>query len=106
MGRVARGQDQDSVTTDHDCDTETTCNGASTTVFVNGYGVHRKGDATASHEIEDGDDCISHLVGEDPPTISTGSSTVLANGLGVARVDDAYEECGYVDSGSDTVFAG
>ena len=101
---VARGADEDTVTTNHGCDSTTTCEGKSTSVFVNGTGVHRKGDKNAVHEVPSGPDCVSHQ-----NELAVGSTTVFANGKGIARVGDLYagtDSSAVVASGSSTVFAG
>ena len=101
MPKVARGDSVDSVTTNHGCTGSTTTNGKSTTVFVNGTGVHRKTDNTVSHPFPPEPPCAPHAT-----TIAVGSTTVFANTLGVARKDDGYTASDVVATGSDNVFAG
>ena len=101
MPKVARGASVDSVTTNHGCTGSTTTNGKSTTVFVNGTGVHLKTDNTVSHPFPPEPPCAPHA-----PTIATGSTTVFANNLGVARKGDGYTASDVVASGSANVFAG
>jgi uncharacterized Zn-binding protein involved in type VI secretion len=70
--------------------------GGSTSVFVNGAGVVRIGDAVASH-------------GSGPHTaavMSTGSAKVYCNGIAVCRVGD-LASCGHAGTGgSPNTFAG
>lgn len=90
-------------------DTPTTqvSDAGSSTVFVNGIGVVRSGDAMASHP--DGVPCtvapINHA-----PTLSTYSSTVFADGKNIGRINDKYNSDGHHDhtitSGSVNVYAG
>ena len=49
MAAVARGDEDDDVTTNHDCSGTTKTDGMSADVLVNGTGVHRKDDATVPH---------------------------------------------------------
>lgn len=111
MPKVARGDSVDTVTTNHDCadcdsETNTDCigitntDGMSVNVFVNGTGVHRKGDLTIPHPIG-APECSDHTSG-----ITTGSTTVFANSLGIARIGDMYDDGEEVKTGSPTVFSG
>ena len=100
MPAVARGTTVDDVTTNHGCDSETTTEGASLTVFLNGTGVHRKGDLNTEHTWPPTDSCPAHQTG-----ITVGSLTVFANTFGVARKGDFYDEGEEVSSGSSNVFA-
>lgn len=67
---------------------------ASTTVFVNGLGVHCVGDAWATH-------CDESCHGG---VLQTGSSTVFVNGKAVGRIDDPISCGDYVRDGSPNVF--
>jgi uncharacterized Zn-binding protein involved in type VI secretion len=79
----------------------------SQTVFVNGKGVVRQGDAMAAHP--DGNPCTSSPVNHSP-TLSSFSGKVFANGVAMGRVGDVYNSDGHfshtVASGSSNVFAG
>lgn len=69
---------------------------ASTNVFANGLGIHRKGDQWAPHTCEDTHNGV--LVG--------GSSTVFVNGKAAGRIGDRVS-CGSVSAqGSPSVFIG
>lgn len=70
----------------------------SSTVFINGIGVVRDGDAMKQHN---GPDCSTHA-----PTLSSFSSTVFANSKGVGRKGDKYGDDHEISSGSNNVFAG
>lgn len=97
---IARGLQQDSVKTGHLCDTITTTNKCSSTVFVNGYGTCRNGDAITIHTKPVGDSCSNHTA-----YITSGSSTVFVDGISVARDSDSAD-AGSISSGSTNVFAG
>ena len=90
-------------------DTPTTqvSDAGSSTVFVNGKGVVREGDAMASHP--DGVPCVGAPVNH-APTLSVFSVTVFANGKAMGRVGDKYNSDGDMDhtiiSGSSNVTAG
>ena len=79
----------------------------SSTVFVNGKGVVRFGDAMASHA--DGVPCVAAEI-DHAPTLSSSSGTVFANGKAMGRIGDKYNSDGHMDhtiiSGSSNVFAG
>ena len=100
MPEVARGSGADSVATGHGCDATTVTDECSGDVFVNGIGVVREGDKTASHLVPSGKDCVSHTV-----PLTTFSSSVYVNGKRLGRKGDAYS--GHtITSGSADVFAG
>ena len=101
MPGIARGDNVDTVSTNHGCDPTTTCEGNSGSVFVEGIGVHRRGDATALHTILVGVSCVPHTA-----PIAVGSTSVFANGKGIARKGDAYIGTEAVKTGSFRVFAG
>lgn len=100
MPAVARGTKRDSVLTGHLCDTTTTTDVCSTSVFVNNKGACRKDDAISLHTIQVGNSCVDHTA-----TITAGSSTVFVDGFAIARNGDAADS-GTISSGSDDVFAG
>ena len=79
----------------------------SSTVFVNGIGVVRNGDAMDSHP--DGVPCTASPINH-TPTLSTYSSTVFVDGKQIGRIGDKYNSDGHYDhtiaSGSTNVFAG
>jgi len=103
----------DVVTTNHLCTLNTTCLGASINTLAGGLGVHCSTHQTTSHTycgVEDGDcgssegtDCVSHT-----PTLGIASPNVFVNGKAVGRIGDTYvsppEGCGYITTGSLTVF--
>lgn len=95
MPEVARGTQQDSVSTGHLCDATPTTNVCSTSVFVNGIGACRLGDAVTTHTVKIGSACVPHIA-----IINAGSSSVFVDGIAIARNGDS------ADSGSSTVFAG
>lgn len=70
---------------------------ASGTVFVNGRGVHRQGDAWAVH-------CAKQQC--HPSVLAQGSGSVFADGKAIGRVGDSIACGSTVAQGSDTVFAG
>ena len=81
---IARGEGQDIVTCNEGCQPTTTTEGASTDVFVAGYGVHRKGDLNTIHTFAP-PVCPSHQT-----PLTSSSSTVFVNGKGVGRQTDKY----------------
>ena len=102
MPKVARGDTQDTVTTNHDCTGSSTTAGKSSDVIVGGYGVHRQDDASTPHPYPPNPPCANHT-----PTLATGSTSVFANGKGIARLGDGYSGVSdVVGSGYETVFAG
>jgi len=72
--------------------------GASGNIFVNGIGVHRKGDGWAVH-CNPRPSCHGSVLGG-------GSSTVYANGKPIGRIGDPVACGSAVASGSGNVFAG
>lgn len=98
MPSVARKGD--SVNTGHGCNSTTTTDACSSTVFVNGIGVNRKGDMITMHTIPAGKYCVPHSA-----NINAGSSTVFVDGKSVARQGDSADS-GSITSGSASVFAG
>lgn len=100
MPEVARGSASDSVNTGHGCDTSTTTDKCSDSVFAKGIGVCRKDDTITTHNTPSGNNCVPHT-----PKITAGSGTVFANGRPIARNGDAADS-GSISSGADTVFAG
>ena len=97
---IARGTQTDSVLTGHDCDTTTTTDVCSTSVFVNGIGVCRLGDAITIHNEKVGNSCVSHTA-----TITGSSSTVFVDGIAIARDGDSADS-GNISTGSTNVFSG
>lgn len=100
MPGVARKGGTDTVSTGHDCTSTTTTQAGSSTVFVNGIGACRLGDAITVHTIKVGNDCVPHSA-----VINVGSSTVFVDGIAIARNGDSADS-GSLSSGSTTVFAG
>lgn len=100
MPGIARGNGVDSVTTNHPCDGTTVTDTCSGDVFINGNGVVRDGDLTASHLILVGALCVPHTV-----PLTTFSNSVFVNGKGVGRVGDSYSG-ETITSGSTNCFAG
>ena len=102
MAAVARGDEDDDVTTNHDCTGTTKTDGMSVDVIVNGTGVHRQDDATVPHPYPPNPPCANHT-----PTLALGSTSVYANGKGVGRVGDGYSGVSdVIATGSVSVFAG
>lgn len=99
MAGVAR-MGTDTVSTGHLCDTTTHTLVGSSSVFVNGVGACRKGDAITIHKTKVGDSCVPHSA-----NINAGSSTVFVDGFAIARNGDAADS-GSISSGSEDVFAG
>lgn len=100
MPAVARKDKKDSISTGHGCDGTTTTDEGSSTVFINGIGACRKGDAITVHTIPAGNSCVPHTA-----VINAGSGTVFANGIAIARKGDSAD-AGNISSGSADVFAG
>ena len=103
MPAVARKSGTDSVITGHLCDTTTTTDAGSSSVFVNGIGVCRSGDAITIHTIPVGQSCVAHTA-----FINAGSSSVFADGFAIARLGDSAD-AGTITAGptgSSNVFAG
>ena len=90
----------DLISTGHACDGTAPIGEGSSTVFANGIGVARQGDAIAPHTILSGIICVPHSA-----VVNQGSSTVFANGIPLARVGDSAD-LGSIIQGSPTVFAG
>lgn len=90
-----------------DTPTTQTSDAGSSTVFVNGKGVVREGDAMSSHP--DGNPCVAAPVNH-APTLSVFSGTVFANGKAMGRIGDKYNSDGHhshtIITGSSNVFAG
>jgi uncharacterized Zn-binding protein involved in type VI secretion len=100
MPAVARKSGTDTVSTGHACDGITTTQAGSSTVFINGIGACRLGDAITVHTVEIGNSCVPHIA-----VINAGSSTVFVDGIAVARNGDSAD-AGSISSGSPSVFAG
>ena len=71
--------------------------GSSSTVFANGTGIVRVGDAVTSHTFPG---CATHA-----PPLSAGSSNVFVEGKAMGRKDDTYGCGAQITSGSSNVFA-
>lgn len=100
MPAVARKDGTDTVNTGHGCNTTTVTEQGSSTVFINGIGACRKGDAIRVHTVPSGKNCVPHTA-----YINVGSSTVFVNGIAIARTGDSADS-GNISSGSNNVFAG
>jgi len=103
MALVARGDNRDSVTTNHLCDATTTTDECSPDVFVCGYGVVRAGDNDASHLIGDDPPCSGHTVAMS----ASMSTSVKANGNFIAMKNSGYggEIITTINAEQTTVFA-
>lgn len=95
-------REDDPVLTGHGCDGTTNLNTPSQSkVFVAGKLWCRITDPTDSHDIPDGEDCVSHTA-----TIGAGSDTVFVVGLKAARYGDACDAGSINTPTQSTVFAG
>lgn len=97
---VARKGGTDTVSTGHTCDATTVTSAGSSSVFVNGVGVCRVGDAIQIHNILVGQYCVPHTA-----VINAGSNCVYVDGIAIARDGDSTD-LGTLTSGSTNVFAG
>ena len=70
----------------------------STSVFINGFGAVRLGDAPTPHPTIG---CVP-----DPSLLTTGSSSVFINGFPAGRIGDLYTLDNIIISGSTNVFIG
>jgi len=100
MPEIARGNQTDTVSTGHGCDSTTTTDTCSAKVFVNGIGVVREGDTNTVHTVPSGAVCVPHTV-----ALSTFSSKVFVEGLGIGRKGDGYGS-EVITSGSAQAYAG
>jgi uncharacterized Zn-binding protein involved in type VI secretion len=100
MPAVARKSGTDSVITGHSCDAISSTNAGSSSVFVNGIGACRLGDAIMIHTYPVGQSCVPHTA-----VINAGSSSVFVDGIAIARLGDSAD-AGSISSGSSNVFAG
>ena len=75
----------------------TSTGSGSSTVFVGGVPVVKRGDTVAFH--------LAQGCGPDLSTLSSSSSTVFANGQGIGRIGDEYSSDNIITSGFPTVFA-
>ena len=100
MPAIARKSGTDSIITGHGCDATTTTNVGSSSVFVNGIGACRKGDAIMIHTFPVGQSCIPHTA-----VINAGSSSVFVDGIAIARLGDSAD-AGTITTGSSNVYAG
>jgi len=85
--------------TGHGCHPPRANTSASSDVFVNSKGVHRKGDSWAVHI------CPPRIYAPHGSVLGGGSPTVFANGKAVGRINDAVACGSYVRQGSGNVFA-
>lgn len=97
---VARGSGKDTVSTGHQCDATTTTDVCYSSVFVNGKGVCRLGDAITIHNHKVGNSCVPHTA-----KITGSSSTVFVDGIAIARDTDSAD-AGSISSGSTDVYSG
>lgn len=81
----------------HGCFPPRPNNEASSNVFANAIGVHRRTDSYVSHCC--GDSCHTSV-------LAMGSSTVFANGLEVGRIGDPVACGSAIAEGSPNVFSG
>jgi len=100
MPAVARKSGTDSVSTGHGCTGTTSTQAGSSSVFVDGIGACRLGDAITVHTIPAGNACVPHTA-----VINAGSSSVFVDGIAIARNGDSADS-GSISSGSGSVFAG
>ena len=106
MPEVARKDGVDTVDTVHnsigsECKVKPTTIGTdkgSSTVFAEGTGVVRVGDAVEIHDLPK---CIPHA-----PPLAEGSSTVFADGQPIGRKGDTYGGGEKILSGAGSVIAG
>jgi uncharacterized Zn-binding protein involved in type VI secretion len=99
MPAVARQGDP--TTTGHGCDGTTTVTGptgAVAKVYANDIAVECKGNPTAAHTINSGNNCVPHGA-----VINVGSGNVFVGEVPVARVGDSTDG-GKITAGSGTVF--
>jgi hypothetical protein len=102
MPKAARGQQTDSVVTNHDCDTIIFTDECSPDVLVNEKGVVRKDDLVLQHLFPLGILCLPHA-----PSLDTNfSTTVFANFKNVAFLGSLYGGNHEIITGSDNVFIG
>jgi len=97
---VARGDGQDTVTTNHCCQGTTTTDECSSDVIVEGYGVVRIGDDDTSHLLCTDPCGPSHTV-----ALSSSSPSVYANGLKIGCETDGYGGEIITSVAQSTVFA-
>ena len=86
MAKVARGDEQDDVTTNHLCDTTTKTKDCSDDVIVVNYGVVREDDVNKSHNVGDDPPCSAHTVAMS----ASMSTSVKANYKFIALEDSGY----------------
>jgi uncharacterized Zn-binding protein involved in type VI secretion len=90
----------DSFATGHGCTGTSTIAEGSGNVFANNISVSRKTDNSVPHTINQGPNCVMHVV-----PIVGGSGSVFVNNLRIARIGDAIDS-GAITSGSPNVYAG
>lgn len=101
MPLVAIGNKKGQVKTNHLCDSTTTTEECSPTVFIAGIGIVRDGDKDSVHKYKVGDSCPSHQ-----KSLTSFSLSVEADGKRVGRVGDSYSGEEIVNSGQSSVLAG
>ena len=97
---IAIGDGAGTVATYHGCDTVTTTDKCSGTVFINHIGVVRAGDTNTPHTVPPDPPCPTHTV-----ALSIYSPTVFVEGVGVGRMGDKYGAEEITDAGQISVFA-
>ena len=102
MPAVARGDQVDTVATNHVCTGETTTNECSGNVRANSIGIVRKLDKCTSHTWPPLPPCPMHS----PPLDAKYSATVFVNKENLAYVGSQYNGSEDITSGSDNVNSG
>ena len=102
MPAVARGDQVDTVATNHVCTGETTTNECSGNVRANSIGIVRKLDKCTSHTWPPLPPCPMHS----PPLDAKYSATVFVNSKNLAYVGSQYNGSEDITSGSKNVFSG
>ena len=102
MPAVARGDQVDTVATNHVCTGESTTNECSGNVRANSIGIVRKLDKCTSHTWPPLPPCPMHS----PPLDAKYSATVFVNSKNLAYVGSQYNGSEDITSGSDNVNSG
>lgn len=101
MPAAARAQNEDTITTGHDCDVTAKIKGTEqNSVYINGILASVAGDVIAPHTILEGNVCVPHTA-----YVNGGSSTVFFENKPAARQGDSAD-VGQIITGSDNVFIG
>lgn len=98
MPKIARGDETETVNTNHGCDATTTSNACSNNVFANSIGVVRKDDHNTPH-LKDPVPCTTHSVAMS----SNMSPNVFVNSKNVAFLGSGYGG-EVITTGSSNVF--